>query len=265
MKIITILGSPRKNGTGTKVAEEIEHALSALGDLEFERIHLVDQDLCSCRGCFTCIRSGEDRCSLKDDRLKIEKKLEEADGIIIISPGYVQNVSGLMKNFMDRMAFTHHRPRFFGKKMMIVANGGAGLDKTLDALRIALGGPTVVSEIAYMQLPWPTSPRSQAKRKAIMDREIVRFHKALIKKDSRPSLNEYMRFKFFKNASVEAREWLPADYEFYRDKEGYYYDVKVGTLTKLLAAMSMAIAKPLMKDMAPWQEGTGLSIGPQEK
>lgn len=98
-----------------------------------------------------------------------------------------------------------------------------------------------------------------------MDREIVRFHKALIKKDSRPSLNEYMRFKFFKNASVEAREWLPADYEFYRDKEGYYYDVKVGTLTKLLAAMSMAIAKPLMKDMAPWQEGTALSIGPQEK
>lgn len=265
MKVVTILGSPRKNGTGTKVAEEIEHALSDLGDVEFERIHLVDLDLCPCRGCFTCIRSGEDRCPLKDDRPKIEKKLEEADGIIIISPGYVQNVSGLMKNFMDRMAFTHHRPRFFKKKMMIVANGGAGLDKTLDALRIALGGPTVVSEIAYMQLPWPTSPRSHAKRKAIMGREIVRFHKALTKKDLRPSLNEYMRFKFFKNASVEARDWLPADYEFYRDKEGYYYDVKVGTLTKLLAAMSMAIAKHLMKDMAPWQEGTALSIGPQEK
>lgn len=76
-------------------------------------------------------------------------------GMNLNTPGYVQNVSGLMKGFIDRMVYTHHRPRFLGKKMMVVANGGAGLDKTLAALRIALGGPTVVSEMAYMQLPWP--------------------------------------------------------------------------------------------------------------
>jgi hypothetical protein len=98
-----------------------------------------------------------------------------------------------------------------------------------------------------------------------MEREIVTFHRALMRKDLRPTLNEYMRFKSFKDASVEAREWLPAAYEFYRDKGEYYYDVKVRTGTKLLAAISMAIAKPLMKDMAPWRDGAVPNNRPQEK
>jgi len=252
MKVLAIMGSPRRNGTGTKVVEEIELALTRMGPVEVERLHLVDMDLKSCRGCFTCIRAGEGLCPIRDNRGTIEEKIDGADGIILVSPGYVQNVSALMKNFMDRMAYTNHRPRFFGKKVMIVANGGAGLDKTLDALRIALGGPEVVSELAYMQLPWPISPRSRAKRSARLQRESTRFYEALVKKDMRPTFSEYMRFRFFKNASSEAKEWLPADYEFYKDKGDFYYDVKVGARLKVTSALLMTITKPLMKGMAPW-------------
>jgi NAD(P)H-dependent FMN reductase len=263
MKVLAIMGSPRRNGTGTKVVEEIELALNRMGPVEIERLHLVDMDLEQCRGCFTCIRAGEGLCPVKDNRGMIEKKIDDADGVILVSPGYVQNVSALMKNFMDRMAYTNHRPRFFGKKVMIVANGGAGLDRTLDALRIALGGPEVVSELAYMQLPWPTRPRSLSKRSARLQRETARFYDALVKKDMRPTFSEYMRFRFFKGASSEAREWLPADYEFYKDKGDFYYDVKVGAHLKVMSALLMKITKPLMKDMAPWhpdndpEEGKG--------
>jgi len=45
---------------------------------------------------------------------------------------------------------------------------------------------------------------------------------------------------------------LPADYEFYKDKGDYYYDVKIGARLKITSALLMAITKPLMKDMAPW-------------
>jgi multimeric flavodoxin WrbA len=252
MKVLAILGSPRKNGTGSLVAREIEKRLHAKGDIEFEVLHLANVDLRSCRGCFNCIKLGEDRCPLRMDLVPIEQRIEGADGLILVSPGYVQNVSALMKNFIDRMAYTNHRPRFFGKKVMIVANGGAGLDKTLDALRIAIGGPEVVSELAYMQLPWPTRPQAITKRMRALDREVSRFYDALVKQDMKPSFGNYMRFRFFKGASDEAKEWLPADYAYYKDLGDYYYDVKVGVGTKLLAALSMAVAKGLMKDMAPW-------------
>jgi multimeric flavodoxin WrbA len=53
----------------------------------------------------------------------------------------MQNVSWLVKNFIDRFAYTHHRPKFLDKRVMIIANGGAGLDKLLDSLGIAIGGP----------------------------------------------------------------------------------------------------------------------------
>jgi multimeric flavodoxin WrbA len=252
MKVLAIMGSPRKNGTGTRVVREIERRMKEKGDVEVEVLHLADLDLKPCRGCFSCIKLGEDHCPLKDDRAMVEQKIEAADGLILVSPGYVQNVSGLMKNFMDRMAYTNHRLRFFGKKVMIVANGGAGLDKTLDALRIAIGGPDVVSELAYMELPWPTRPRAQEKKDKALEREVSRFYDALVKGDMRPSFSNYMRFKFFKGASESAKEWLPADYAYYHDLNDYYYDVKIGTGTKVLAAISMAIAMRMMKDMAPW-------------
>ena len=78
-----------------------------------------------------------------------------------------------MKNFMDRMAYTNHRPHFFGKKVMIVANGGAGLKKTLDGLRIAIGGPEVVSELIYNQLPWPVAEKHEIKIFGVMAAAII--------------------------------------------------------------------------------------------
>jgi multimeric flavodoxin WrbA len=252
MKVLAIMGSPRKNGTGTEVVRKIEQRLKEKGEVEIDMLHLADADLKPCRGCFSCIKLGEDRCPYREERIAVEKRIEAVDGIILVSPGYVQNVSGLMKNFMDRMSYTNHRPRFFGKKVMIVANGGAGLDKTLDALRIAIGGPEVVSELAYMQLPWTTRPKAREKREKALARAVDRFYDAMVRKDMRPSFGNYMRFRFFKSASEAAKEYLPADHAYYRDLDGYFYDVKIGTVTRLAASLSMTIALPLMKDMAPW-------------
>jgi multimeric flavodoxin WrbA len=255
MKVLAILGSPRRNGTGTEVVRKIEKRMNERGKVEVELLHLTDADLKPCRGCFACIKLGEDRCPYRDERVAIEERIEAADGIILVSPGYVQNVSGLMKNFMDRMAYTNHRLRFFDKKVMIVANGGAGLDKTLDALRIAIGGPEVASELAYLQLPWPTRPKAREKGEKALSRAADLFYDAVASKDMQPSFGNYMRFRFFKNASEAAKDYLPADYAYYRDLDDYYYDVKIGAGMKVLASISMAVAMPLMKDMAPWSGG----------
>ncbi len=181
----------------------------------------------------------------------VEERIEAADGIILISPGYVQNVSALMKNFIERMAYTNHRPRFFGKKVMLVANGGSGLDKTLDGLRVAIGGPEIASELAYLQLPWPMQESAIRKRQAKLERAVDEFHRAISSRDMRPSFNNYMRFLFFKGASSEAREWLPADYEYYKDLDGYYYEVRIGLGSRFRAKLLLPIVRFFTSGMAP--------------
>jgi len=124
MKILAIMGSPRGKGAGYAVVKKIEAGMKAMGDVEFTYLFLNDADLKLCTGCYTCLAKGEEKCPLKDDRAAIEQQLLAADGVILSSPMYVLNVSWLMKNFIDRFAYTNHRPRFHGQKVLTVVNMG---------------------------------------------------------------------------------------------------------------------------------------------
>ena len=45
----------------------------------------------------------------------IARKIDEADGVIFVSPAYSMHVSYLFKRFVDRFACTFHRPCYWGK------------------------------------------------------------------------------------------------------------------------------------------------------
>lgn len=56
--------------------------------------------------------------------------MKKCDGLIITSPVYVLNVTGLVKNFFDHLAYFYHRPYFFDKKaFIIVTTAGNGHKK----------------------------------------------------------------------------------------------------------------------------------------
>ncbi len=132
MKILAIMGSPRKKGNTYKVVQEIEERMKEMGDLEFEYLFLKDANLEPCRGCHTCLLKGEDLCPIDDDRPKIEEQILNSDGVILASPVYLFNVSALMKKFLDRFAYVCHRPRFFNQYLMSVSTaGGSGLMSSL--------------------------------------------------------------------------------------------------------------------------------------
>src|SRR5512144_1160353 len=95
MKKLTIMGSHNGKGYGYKIVKMIEGRMIAKGDVEFEYLFLKDANLKPCTGCYVCMTKGEDKCPLKDDRALIEQTLRGADGIILSSPVYVNNVSGL--------------------------------------------------------------------------------------------------------------------------------------------------------------------------
>lgn len=138
MKILALVSSYRKKGnTACIVAMIVEllrtQAASDGEPLEIETLYLAHMQLRPCRGCRVCFDQGEMQCPLKDDLLAIKDRLLEADCLILASPVYVEDINGVMKTWIDRMAYVCHRPAFAGKYAYALTTSGVG--STSHALR----------------------------------------------------------------------------------------------------------------------------------
>jgi multimeric flavodoxin WrbA len=144
LKILSIVSSHRKSGNTARLIRCIENELQSTArkenvPLELETIFLGHADIQLCRGCRLCFDKGEEMCPLKDELLFIRDKIQQADGIILASPIYVDDINGIMKNWIDRMAFNCHRPAFAGKKAIVLATSGSYTSKhALNTLNTAL-------------------------------------------------------------------------------------------------------------------------------
>ncbi len=118
MKIIAICGSPRKGNTEAMVREVLRGAKET--NAETELILLKDIDVSKCIGCEACKTVG--RCTVnKDDVDKIYDKMFESDVFVLGSPCYFNNVSGLMKDFIDRCDPYWEDKRWASKKAVLVS------------------------------------------------------------------------------------------------------------------------------------------------
>jgi len=256
MKVLAIIGSPRKKGNSFQATQEVEKEMKKLGTVDFEYLFLQDAHLEMCQGCFNCVRKGEDLCPLRDDRAKIQQMMMESDGIIFVSPCYCQNVSGLMKNFIDRFAYVFHRPRFFQQRSMVLAStGGAGLDETLDYMeKLHVWGFGKIVKLGVITPPWPISTGMVKKNEKKIKDAAQKFYKNLEKGGlSKPTFTEYVHFRFMKFTS-EMKEYIPADYEFYKEKEEYFYPLKINPIQKYFVSGMMKIILFIMKDLGPAQK-----------
>ncbi len=108
MKIVIINGSPRKNGATAGILRAMEDKLAENG-AETEFFNVCDMNISPCRGCCSCYKTG--RCFIDDGCERLSSKIAEADGIIIGSPTYASNVSGQLKQFIDRGHFVIEQDR----------------------------------------------------------------------------------------------------------------------------------------------------------
>ena len=128
MKVLLISSSPHKEKSRTfALAKEALRGVSQEGT-ESEIIHLDDFRVLFCKHCEACHKNIL-RCSIKDDVGAILKKMLEADGIILASPNYINQVTALMKALFDRSAHFIHCKRLVGKYIAGVVSSGSGQDK----------------------------------------------------------------------------------------------------------------------------------------
>jgi multimeric flavodoxin WrbA len=103
MKVTIFNGSPRgKKGNTQVMVKEFSKGVGQAG-AEVENIFLVKKKIRPCRGCFTCWIKTPGICIFKDDMAELIKKFGESDIVVFATPVYVDNVTGIMKNFMDRL------------------------------------------------------------------------------------------------------------------------------------------------------------------
>lgn len=144
MKVLAIVGSDRRIGNTASIMQMVEARMDALASsrrvvLEFETLFLADHDVRPCRGCRACFDHGEERCPLNDDVSLIRAKMDAADSLIVASPVYVDDVSGRIKSWMDRLAYLSHRPAMAGKCAFTLATvGGSPTGRTLRTMDGAL-------------------------------------------------------------------------------------------------------------------------------
>ena len=132
MQVLIINGSPRKNGVTAAVLHRIEENLRKAGiDVLF--YNLGEMKMSHCTGCNYCYRTGY--CCMEDDAELLSKRIEEVDGIVLGSPTYASNVSGLMKDFIDRGHFVIEQ--LLHKKYCITVASGEnyGSQDTLKILK----------------------------------------------------------------------------------------------------------------------------------
>ena len=140
MKIVTLLGSPKKNGNTAKVLSWVEEELSILGH-DVESIFLNNKNL---KGCLACAKCKEKPnvigCVQKDDILEILEKMVKTDLVLFSSPLYFWGVSAQLKTLIDRtysLYVDYHKPTHAslvdGQRQALLVTGGGGYENNAEA------------------------------------------------------------------------------------------------------------------------------------
>ncbi len=254
MKIMAIMGSPRKGNT-YRAVRRIEENMKAMGDVEFDYLWLKDAGLADCKGCTVCFLKGEQRCPQKDGREEIEQKMLDADGVIFASPNYASNVSGLMKTFIDRFAYAGHRPRFYEQYALYVSTsaGPGGMKECMAAMQgpISHFGFRTAGMLGLMTPPFKVPGKYAAKNEKALAAASQKLYTAIRNKGpATPGLMDVIGFRSIQTMCIELSEMYneiyPADFAYWKekgwiDRSKYYYTAaKISPLKKAVARIAVA-------------------------
>lgn len=112
MKIVCLLGSPRKNGNSATVAAHLTAKATELG-AAVETVWLNGLQYRGCQACYAC-KTGSETCVLKDDLSPVLEAVRTADAVVLASPVYYGDVSAQLKGFIDR-TFCFLKPEYYAR------------------------------------------------------------------------------------------------------------------------------------------------------
>lgn len=229
MKILVIMGSS-KNGNTTEIVKYFERKLTEYVSCDFEYLYLNDYNIDFCTGCHNCILTGEDKCPHYLHVKAIEEKMLYSDATILASPGYMFSVTGIMKNFLDHIAYNCHRPKYFGKKAFLISSCTKWQEKSVfTPLKTwVLGAGFTFAGKVYIEMPpLPLNEKALNKIRKKLEKAVAKFHAMLQKsKYTKPNFADIIIFYVLRTLCKTAPKILKADYEYFSTKKAYEKNVK---------------------------------------
>ena len=249
MKILAICGSPKKGNTYSA----LNFIKDKYPEIDFKILMLKDVSLQPCLGCYVCVKLGEEKCPLKDDREKIVKEMMEADGVLFSSPVYTMMITSLMKNFFERVGYIDHRPIFYGKHAMLMAVcAGFGADEANEYMggMCSIFGFSIASSV---ELKVASKSKNEKEYNNKLTAEAFESFVQTIKENQGRapsiSLTQLIYYNVFRTLSQLQKDAYKADYKFYKEKTDVPGNAKVNVFKKMFANfMTGRIIKNMMKN-----------------
>lgn len=106
MKITVFNSSPHAGSGNTQVVVDAFAKGAQAAGADVESVFLARKNIKPCIACMSCWAKTPGICAIKDDMKELLDKALESDIAVFATPVYLDNVSGVMKNFLDRLTPT---------------------------------------------------------------------------------------------------------------------------------------------------------------
>ena len=155
MKVMAIIGSPRKGGNTELLVDRVIEGCRSSGNAEIEKVFITDRNIQYCSGCLTCTfpPPGTGKCVLRDDMDVLIEKIRESDAFIFGTPNHMRTVAAPLLNFLARMLpLLRYEIEYDDKGNMIGATGVSKIQDKKAAMVISQGDPFFSSPLVHMVL-----------------------------------------------------------------------------------------------------------------
>ncbi len=238
-KILVIAGSQKKKGAGAKAVEVFKSKFDS-DQYSFETVFLSDYEINSCKGCTICFKKTE--CIIKDGVATIIEKMKFADAIIFVTPIYSMNIPGLLKTFIDRISYMHHKPALYEKHSFIIVTTDIGGVKPISFYMKYMMNAFCIYNTGHIGIIAKKILKDDEYNSQISNKmtiEAIRLKKLLSRGTNyKPKFTQIIRFNLWKNSAVLKKNLYPGDYDYWKEKgwldKDYFYPIKMNLFQKLI-------------------------------
>lgn len=146
-KIVAFVGTNKEDSVIAKYISNLIEIIKKDEEVSFKLFSVYNNEIKMCCGCLQCYNFQQCPLDCIDDMAKIKNDFLNSDLIILGSPVYLHNVSGGMKNFLDRLSYWTHIFPLRGKNSVVITStscsGSRQVSDYLEKMLNYMGCPVI--------------------------------------------------------------------------------------------------------------------------
>ena len=147
IKVLTLLSTYQQQGNTKCLVDHFIKGLEETKKVEHHLHNVRTEELNGCKGCLTCAKDNEFKCSQNDKTFELMKEMLESDIVVFAFPIYWYYMPGELKKFIDRTVAFFNWNGFVPKQevkeklkkitfVALVTCGSAGIEASVEPIKM---------------------------------------------------------------------------------------------------------------------------------